>query len=84
MVWIKEAEHVEDYRIHVIFNDDESGIIDLREVIYSDTRPVFRELRDMKKFRQFDVEFDTIVWKNGLDLPPEFLYSLLMQSQHAS
>jgi hypothetical protein len=84
MVWIKEAEHVEDYRIHVTFNDDESGIIDLREVIYSDTRPVFRELRDMKKFRQFDVKFDTIVWKNGLDLAPEFLYSLLMQSQHAS
>lgn len=33
MVWILNAEYVEDYKIHVTFNNDESGIIDLKEVI---------------------------------------------------
>ena len=83
MVWIKEAEYIEDYKIHVTFNTDESGIIDLKEVIFNDKRPVFRELVDNTKFRQFEVDFDTIVWKNGLDLAPEFLYDFLTQSQHA-
>jgi hypothetical protein len=83
MVWIRKAEYVEDYKIHVTFNDDQSGIVDLKEVICNDKRPVFRELVDITKFRQFDVEFDTIVWTNGLDLAPEFLYNSLMQSQHA-
>ena len=83
MVWIKEAEYVEDYKIHVTFSNGESGIIDLKEVIYKDKRPVFRELVDITKFRQFEVDFDTIVWKNGLNLAPEFLYSFLVQSQHA-
>ena len=83
MVWIKDAEYVEDYKIHVTFSNGESGIIDLKEVIYNDKRPVFSELVDITKFRQFKVDFDTIVWKNGLDLAPEFLYNAFMQSQHA-
>ena len=83
MVWIKEAEYVEDYKIYITFNSGESGTIDLKEVIYNDKRSLFRELVDIAKFRQFKVDFDTIVWKNGLDLAPEFLYNLLMQSQPA-
>ena len=83
MVWIKEADYIEDYKISVTFNDDESGIIDLKEVIFNDKRPIFKELVDTAKFRQFEVDFDTIVWRNGLDLAPEFLYDFLMQSQHA-
>ena len=82
MVWILKAEYVSDYKIHVTFNNDESGIIDLREAICHDKRPIFKELIDTSKFRQFKVDFDTIVWENGLDLAPEYLYDLLKQSQH--
>jgi hypothetical protein len=83
MVWITKAEYIEDYKIHVTFNDDESGILDLKEVIYSDKRKVFRELVDITKFKEFKVDFDTIVWRNGLDLTPEYLNNFLKQSQHA-
>ena len=83
MIWINGAEYVEDYKIHVTFNNGGSGIIDLKEVICNDKRSVFRELVDIAKFRQFKVDFDTIVWENGLDLAPEFLYDFLMESQHA-
>ena len=55
----------------------------MKVVICNDKRPVFRELVDITKFRQFKVDFDTIVWRNGLDIAPEFLYDLLMQRQHA-
>lgn len=83
MVWIKKAEYIEKYKIHVTFNSDESGIIDLKEVILSDKRQIFRELVEINKFRQFNIDFDTIVWENGLDLAPEFLYNFLKESQHA-
>ena len=82
MVWIVKAKYVEDYKIHVRFNNDESGIIDLKETICRDKRPIFKELIDTNKFRQFKVDFDTIVWENGLDLAPEYLYDFLKQSQH--
>ena len=84
MVLIRAADYVEDYKIHVTFSSGESGTIDFREVIYNDKRPIFRELNDIAKFRQFKVDFDTIVWENGLDLAPEFLYNFLVQSQHAT
>ncbi len=83
MVWIREAEYIEDYKIQVTFNNNESGIIDLKKVILNDKRPIFQELSDTSKFSRFKVEFDTIVWENGLDLAPEFLYDFLKQSQPA-
>jgi hypothetical protein len=82
MIWIVKAEYVADYRIHVTFNNDESGIIDLKEAICHDNRPIFKELIDTNKFRQFKVDFDTIVWENGLDLAPKYLYDFLKQSLH--
>ena len=76
-------------RNQILTSDDrcssgESGTIDFGEVIYSDKRPIFGELIDIAKFRQFKVDFDTIVWENGLDLAPEFLYNFLVKSQHAT
>jgi len=84
MRWTRAADYVEDHKIHVNFSSGESGTIDFGEVIYSDKRPIFGDLIDIAKFRQFKVDFDTIVWENGLDLAPEFLYNFLVQSQHAT
>ncbi len=83
MVWIREAEYIEDHKIQVTFNNNERGIIDLKKVILNDKRSIFRELGDTNKFRRFKVDFDTIVWENGLDLAPDFLYDFLKQSQPA-
>ena len=83
MVWISDAKYVADYQIHVTFNTGESGTVDLKDVILSDPRAIFRELEDLDEFKKFKVDLDTIVWDNGLDVAPEFLYDSLKQSQHA-
>lgn len=73
---VKEARYLHDYVIHVRFNDDVEGEVDLREELDGE---VFESLKDVNKFRQFSVDPDlqTIVWKNGADLAPEFLYGHL-------
>lgn len=40
------------------------------------TGKVFDPLKDMKMFSRFtvDKELDTIVWPNGADIAPEYLY----------
>lgn len=40
---------------------------------------VFEPLRDLAAFRSFrvDPELETIVWENGADLAPEFLYETM-------
>ena len=46
----------------------------------TDHRKIFQELKDLNKFKKFKIEFDTLSWENGLDLAPEFLYDLLLNS----
>ena len=70
------AEYVGDYKIKVTFDDSTSGIADFKETIFTDHLDLIRELKDLKKFRDFKVDADTIVWGNGLDLAPEFIKSL--------
>lgn len=77
MIWVSTAEYVEGHRLRVGFNDGSAGVVDLRQTILTDSRPVFRALQDIGAFRRFRLEHDTVVWENGLDLAPEFLHRLL-------
>jgi uncharacterized protein DUF2442 len=76
MIWVVGASYDGDYRICIEFNDGRKGIVDLQETVFNDSRPIFFPLREKEIFRRFRVEMDTVVWDNGLDLAPEFLYNL--------
>lgn len=73
MLSVKHAHYLEHYKIYIAFNDGKAGIINLENVIRQDTRPIFKELINLEKFKSFSLKADTIVWENGLDLAPEFL-----------
>ncbi len=77
MIHVVKARYIDHYKIYLVFNNQKEGIIDLESIIKKDHRPLFSELSDIEKFKKFKVEADTIVWDNGLDLAPEFLYQKL-------
>jgi hypothetical protein len=79
MVWVVKADYLGGYRLRLTFNDGTEGQADLKEIMFSDTRELFKELQDVSKFGAFRVEMDTVVWENGLDLAPEFLYDLAVK-----
>jgi hypothetical protein len=70
---VREAKYLHDYVIWLRFNDGADGEVDLSGEL---TGEVFEPLQDIEQFKQFAVEPDlqTIVWKNGADMAPEFLY----------
>ena len=70
---VTHVKYLEDYRIEVSFNNGKTGIVDLSMSL---TGTVFEPLRDKKLFAQLkiDKELDTIIWPNGADLAPEYLY----------
>lgn len=76
MVRIIEAKHFKDYVIWLRFQDGIEGEVDLKAELYGE---VFEPLKDKDYFRSFTVhpEYHTIVWPNGADFSPEFLYSTL-------
>ncbi len=79
MLCVTQAKYLKNYQIELAFSDSLRGVIDLKKVIEKDRRPIFQELKDLKKFSQIRLDLDTITWQNGLDLSPEFLHELLNQ-----
>jgi len=82
MKWVKRAKYIDSFKVWIKFNDNIEGIVDLESTITNDHREIFRMLRDQRRFKKFKVNADTLVWENGLDLAPEYLYELATQSQH--
>ena len=71
---VVRAEYVDEYRIHLWFNDDSDGQVDLAPVLDG---PIFERLQDLPFFKQFRLVGHTIAWENGADFAPEYLHKLV-------
>ncbi|RLA43272.1 MAG: DUF2442 domain-containing protein [Gammaproteobacteria bacterium] len=73
---LREARHQGDYRIWVKFDDGVEGEVNLEAELWGE---IFQPLKEMARFAELvlDKELGTIVWPNGADFAPEFLYQRL-------
>jgi len=70
---VERARYVGGYKVEIAFSDGRKGVADLSAALAG---PVFEPLKDTDLFAQFKVdnELGTVVWPNGADLAPEYLY----------
>ena len=68
-----KAQYIQEFIIHICFQDGTEGDIDLRRELYGE---LFEPLKDIAIFKDFVIhpEFHTICWPTGADIAPEFLY----------
>lgn len=72
-VFIKKAEYIGDFRVHLQFNDGKSGEVDLKDTIYK--YDAASTLRDPQNFAKFYLDsWPTLTWDCGFDVAPESLY----------
>lgn len=73
---LREAKYQGDYRIWLRFADGVEGEVDLKNELWGE---IFEPLKDKARFAEFalNMELETIVWPNGADFAPEFLYQKL-------
>lgn len=73
MLQVTQASYLKEYQIEVVFNNGQKGIADLSEALNGN---VFEPLKNVEAFKSFcvDEELETIVWSNGADLAPEYIY----------
>lgn len=78
---ITDAKYVQDYVIHVSFKDGTEADIDISDCLWGE---MFEPLKDIALFKNLRVDEDirTIVWPNGADLAPEFLYERAKKATH--
>lgn len=70
LISVIEAKHLGGYRVWLRFSDGQEGEADLVDELWGE---VFEPLRDPAFFANFSVD-ETLVWPNGADFAPEFLY----------
>lgn len=70
------AKHAGEYRLVLRFSDGVEGEVDLGDELWG---AMFEPLADVSAFSQarLDEELGTVVWPNGADFAPEFLYQKL-------
>ncbi|MDM8544095.1 DUF2442 domain-containing protein [Desulfococcaceae bacterium HSG9] len=73
---ISEAKYVEGYKLYLNFSDGSEGEVDFEQELIGE---IFAPLKDISYFKDFTInhEIHTIVWPNGADFAPEFLYESL-------
>ncbi|MFZ2726620.1 MAG: DUF2442 domain-containing protein [Methylococcaceae bacterium] len=81
MLSITKAVYLEDYKIQLTFNNGLVGVANLKELINTEKRKVFACLKDKNVFKNFQLNFGTIVWFSELDLAPEYLFYLVFKNQ---
>lgn len=79
-----EVSHLGSYRLWLVFNNGESGAVDLAQELWGE---MFEPLKDQAQFAsayQHPI-MKTVAWVNGADFAPEFLLELLhQQNQQAA
>ena len=61
-----------DFSLSVVFQDGSEGVLDMKP--YLDFG-IFKRIASFDQFQRVRVAFDTLEWKCGVDLDPEFVYA---------
>ncbi len=75
MHYVTEVKYEAGYRLVLTFEDGRRRRVDLAPHLDGE---VFEPLRDLKRFRtaRLNPDIDTVVWDNGADMSPDFLYEI--------
>jgi hypothetical protein len=70
---VSKAKYLDNYRLLLTFNDGISKTVDLQNELNG---KIFGPLKDMDYFKNFEIKYNTVEWKNGADFAPEYLYEI--------
>jgi hypothetical protein len=80
MHYITDVEIDSGFKLALQFEDGCWRVADLEEHLRGE---VFEPLRDLSFFRtaKLNEDIDTVVWENGADMSPDFLYEISVPSE---
>jgi hypothetical protein len=75
MHFVRDVQYVSGYKLRLKFEDGAEREVDLSQHLDGE---IFEPLKNVSNFRnvRLNSEIDTIVWENGADMSPDFLYEI--------
>lgn len=73
--FVKSVTYVSEYKLLLSFEDGSVRLVDLEPHLDGE---IFEPLKDINYFKTvwINPDLDTIVWDNGADMSPDFLYEI--------
>ena len=68
---VTDAIANDDFTLDVTFNDGSVRRFDMKPYL---DYPVFHKLNDITYFRDLNIAFDTVQWREGQDIGPDTIY----------
>jgi hypothetical protein len=80
---VKNVQYVSGHRLLLTFEDASVRLADLAPHLDGE---IFEPLRDLEYFKRvrLNEELDTVVWDNGADFSPDFLYEIGTEAPKAA
>ncbi len=75
MHFVRDVRYVSEYKLLLTFENGVTKLVDLEPFLDGE---IFEPLKDIDYFGtvRLDPDTDTIVWDNGADISPDFLYEI--------
>jgi hypothetical protein len=75
MHFVKNVIYVSEYKLQLSFEDGTVRLVDLKPHLDGE---IFEPLKEINYFKTVWVnpDLETIVWHNGADMSPDFLYEI--------
>ena len=75
MHWVCDVKYESDFKLRLTFENGSVRIADLASHLDGE---VFEPLKDIQRFKRvrLNPDLDTVVWDNGADMSPDFLYEI--------
>lgn len=75
MHFVKDVQYISEYKLLLTFED---GVVKLCDVAPHLDGEIFEPLKNIDYFKTVRVnpDIDTVVWENGADFSPDFLYEI--------
>ena len=78
---VKELAVLPGYRLAVTFQDGTSGIADLSAISKAQDCGIYEPLKDETVFAQARLDLGAVVWPNGADLDPAWMYERIREEK---
>ena len=75
MHFVTAVIYESDFKLRLRFEDDSIKVVNLKSYLDGE---MFEPLKDLYRFRtaRLNPDIDTVVWDNGADMSPDFLYEI--------
>ena len=81
MVRVTTAKFINEYNIHIEFNDGTNGILNFKKILEEDHREIVKDLLNEELFKTVKVYLNTLCWENEVDFAPDYLYEQIIKNK---